>query len=483
MRNSLLIKIMGAFLILVLISALVISISTSIGTRRAFNLYSNSNRERYSERLAASLASYYESTNSWQGVDQVLQSGFSQSGRMMMGGGNMMGKGRNSDLPGFMGGMMDDSNERLILADAGEKIIFDSWKKLEGEDLSHSFKDEGLPILVNDSQVGWLVVTSDTIKSGTPAGAFLESVNHSIFFSVLAGVFIAILLGALLFNQITSPLRQLRKAVMEVGSGNFNQRVNINSQDEIAELGNSFNQMAENLKKAQEDRQHYMADIAHELRTPLTAIQGTVEALQDNILPLNSEQLEILHEQTTLLNRLVDDLRLLSLAEAGQLKLDKKLCDPITLLKRIVDAMKPLADQKMIDLELMADENLPQVFLDKDRFAQIINNLLSNAIRYTPESGSIRVKVGISLDSKSLSIEVIDTGSGISPEDLPHVFDRFYRADKSRARVSGGAGLGLAIVYQLVEAHNGKINVISPVNKEGEFGGTQFSITFPLSSG
>lgn len=478
MRNSLLLKIMGAFLILVLISALVISVSTFLGTRRAFNLYSNSNRERYAQRLASSLASFYETSESWQGVDQVLQTSFSQSGHMM-GGGSMMGKGKNSGLPATMDSMMSESDERLILADKSSIILFDSRNELKGEQLPLTFRSSGLPIEVNGTSVGLLIITSGTIQSGTPASAFLESVNHSIFFSVLAGVVIAIVLGAVLFNQITSPLRQLRKAVLEVGAGNFDQRVTIRSRDEISELGNSFNQMAENLKKAQEDRQHYMADIAHELRTPLTAIQGTVEAMQDKILPMDFEQLDILHGQTILLNRLVNDLRLLSLAEAGQLKLDRVLSDPDPLLKNIVDAMKPLADQKNLDLRLESTGNLPQIFLDKDRFAQIMNNLLSNAIRYTPENGSILVKAGVSAVSKSLIIDVVDTGTGISPEDLPFVFDRFYRADKSRARVSGGAGLGLAIVYQLVEAHNGQIKVISPIYKNGENKGTQFSITFP----
>ncbi len=480
MRNSLLFKIMGAFLILVLISALVISLSTSMGTRRAFNLYSNSNRERYAERLASSLADFYQISQSWQGVDQLLQTEYSQSGHMF-GGGNLTGRGRYSGFPGSMGDVMGESNDRLLLASADNRIIYDSKKELIGNNVLDQNLDSGIPILVDEKQVGLLVIISGGIQAGTPAGVFLESVNHSIVFSVMAGVIIAILLGALLFNQITSPLRQLKKAVMEVGSGNFNQRVQIKSHDEIAELGNSFNQMAENLKKAQEDRQHYMADIAHELRTPLTAIQGTVEAMQDNILPLDAEQLDILHEQTTLLNRLVDDLRLLSLAEAGQLKLARTLSDVAPILKRIVDTMKPLADKKKIDLQLKTPEKLSPVLLDKDRFSQIINNLLTNAIRYTPESGIIRVNTGISADSKELVIDVVDTGTGISPEDLPHVFDRFYRADKSRARVSGGAGLGLAIVYQLVEAHNGKIKVISPVNKEEENGGTLFSITLPLA--
>ncbi len=291
-------------------------------------------------------------------------------------------------------------------------------------------------------------------------------------------------MGALLFNQITSPLRQLKKAAVEVGNGNFKQRVSINSRDEFSDVGKSFNQMAESLEKSEEARQHYMADIAHELRTPLTAIQGTVEAMQDKILPLDEEQLDILHNQTTLLNRLVNDLRLLSLAETGHLKLDKTLVNPGDLTRQIVEGLKPLAAPKNITLETVIQDDIPEWKLDPDRFAQVLNNLLGNAIRYTPENGRISVHVDHQSPLNELQIRVTDSGTGIAPEDLAYVFDRFYRADKSRARLSGGAGLGLAIVKRLVEAHSGNISVKSPVSKDenGMGFGTEFLIHFPLAS-
>jgi signal transduction histidine kinase len=235
--------------------------------------------------------------------------------------------------------------------------------------------------------------------------------------------------------------------------------------------------MAESLEKVEEARLHYMADIAHELRTPLTAIQGTVEAMQDKILPLDDEQLDNLHSQTDLLNRLVNDLRLLSLAETGHLKLVKNLASPLTLTRSAMDGLKPLAVQKGITLELLAPEDLPECLLDTDRCTQILNNLLSNAIRYTSEGGTI--SVSLSEQDDELVMAVADTGTGIPAQDLPHVFDRFYRADRSRARASGGAGLGLAIVKQLAEAHRGRVSVQSPVEETGT--GTRFEVRLPVN--
>jgi signal transduction histidine kinase len=178
-----------------------------------------------------------------------------------------------------------------------------------------------------------------------------------------------------------------------------------------------------------------------------------------------------------------NDLRLLSLAEAGQLKLDKTPQKPDVLIRQVVDSLKPLANQKNVSLTTKFDATLPACELDKDRFTQIMNNLLSNALRYTPESGEICISASTDPEHQRIEIDITDTGTGISAEDLSFIFDRFYRADKSRSRISGGAGLGLAIVKQLVEAHNGQILVKSPmfttVSNKGY--GTQFQITLPAA--
>ncbi len=480
MRISLLFKLMGAFLVLILVSALVISISTLSGTRQAFNQYSSNNRREWSLRLVSDLADFYSTSNSWSGVEQFLTTEINNIAQTT----GFPGRGRNdrSDKEHIFqfGNGMDGYNLRVMLADQTGIVLFDSHNEMVGEKIVKEELEAAYPVSVSNDQIGSLLVSSGGIISGSPAANFLESVNHSIVFSVLAGVLIAIIMGALLFNQFTSPLRQLQKAAVEVGKGDFNQRVNIRSRDEFSDVGKSFNQMAESLENAEIARQHYMADIAHELRTPLTAIQGTVEAMQDKILPLDEEQLSILHTQATLLNRLVEDLRLLSLAETGHLKLMRSQVNPTELIRQALDGMKAIATTKSITLQTEIDPAILVWSLDSHRFIQILNNLLGNAIRYTPEDGTIYIRTHL-INHNTLELRVIDTGTGIGSDDLPYVFDRFFRADKSRARISGGSGLGLAIVKHLVEAHGGKIFVNSPVfkNEPGQSMGTEFVLRFP----
>jgi len=222
--------------------------------------------------------------------------------------------------------------------------------------------------------------------------------------------------------------------------------------------------------------QSMVADVAHELRTPLAAIQATLEGMQDGVLPLDLEQVNALHEETGLLNRLVGDLRLLSLAEAGQLQLERQPASPGDLLARTAEQFRPQAAAKGIEIETAIAENLPQLLLDSDRMAQVFNNLVSNALRYTPAGGKIALQAAQEVGFVKLC--VTDNGSGITADDLPHVFDRFYRGDKSRSRVSGGSGLGLAICRRLVEAHGGRIDAESPVNRDGT--GTRFRVWLPV---
>jgi signal transduction histidine kinase len=485
MRISLLFKLMGAFLLVIAIGALVISVLTSQATQNAFNLYTTRSGQIWTQRLVPILADYYTQTNSWQGVDSVIQSNLGGQG-ISNGTGNIMGQGRGFGQGGQIadGEMMGILGQRLILTDNKGFVVSDTLNEFIGKQLSSSELKYGTPIIVNNNLVGTLLITpNDFSNAGTPAAEFLASVKQAIISSAIIAGVIAMILGAILFFQITAPLRQLRKAATAITNGDLNQRVSIDSKDEFGELGMTFNNMAQSLAKAESQRQHLMADVAHELRTPLAAIQGTLEGMQDGVLPLDEEQLAALHVETTLLNRLIGDLRLLSLAEAGQLKLELQKIDPGKLIQQIVERMKPQANQKEVHLEVDVQASLPELMLDPDRITQILNNLIGNALRYTPSGGTIKVKAENLLNSNSIQISVIDTGVGINPENIPFVFDRFYRADKSRTRSSGGSGLGLAIVKQLVEAHGGNVKVESPFfnNKENQGFGTAFSFTLPQS--
>lgn len=481
MRNSLLLKLMGAFLLVIAIGALVISILTTKATQNAFELYSTRSGQIWAERLAPVLADYYAQTNGWQGVDAILQSEITAQ-YAPMGTGNPVGQGRGNG-PGSQSGtgMMSVIDQRLVLADAQGIVISDTLNELVGKEITASELNIGTPVMVNGNLVGTLIITpNDLAQSSSPAGEFLASVKQAIISSAIIASIIALFLGAVLFMQIIAPLRQLRKAAIAITNGDLNQRVDIRSRDEFGELGLTFNNMAESLSNVESQRQHMMADVAHELRTPLTAIQGTLEAMQDGVLPLDEEQITALHAETTLLNRLVGDLRLLSLADAGQLKLELQKTNPETLIRQIVEWMKPQAIQKEVHLVIDIQAGLPELWLDPDRMTQVMNNLISNALRYTPPGGKISIQVSFPTSAKALQVSVSDTGQGIGAEDLPHVFNRFYRADKSRARSSGGSGLGLAIVKQLVEAHGGTIKVESPIFQDENHDGYGTKISFTL---
>jgi two-component system OmpR family sensor kinase/two-component system sensor histidine kinase BaeS len=486
MRNSLIFKLMGAFLLVIAIGALVISWLVSQATRSAFNLYTTRNGQAWAQRLAPVLADFYSRDGSWQGVDVVLQSGLSSlnpSGGMGYGNGQGQGRGMGfgrGSTGSSMGGMMA---QRMILADGQGVVISDTQDELNGKQLSSAETKNGTPVIVNDNLVGTLIVTpNDFAGPATPAGEFLASVNQSIITAIIIASIIALILGAVLFLQITAPLRQLKKASVAIAGGDLSQRVTIYSRDELGELGQAFNHMAESLADAETQRQHLVADVAHELRTPLAAIQATAEGMLDGVLPLDEEQVASIHTETLLLNRLIGDLRLLSLAEAGQLKLERQEINLGGLVSQIVERSKPQAMQKDVTLGAEVQKNLPPVWIDSDRITQVLNNLIGNALRYTPKDGTITVGIAPAPGlTNTVKVSVTDTGPGIDPEALPFVFDRFYRSDKSRSRASGGSGLGLAIVKQLVEAHGGKVEAVSPVFRSADHQeyGTRISFTLP----
>ena len=501
MRNSLLYKLLGAFLLVIAIGAVVISVLVSKATQNAFSIYTNRNGRILAEKLAPVLGEYYLLSSSWQGVDIFLQSdlvsqyGFTAnptaiansptntpSGSQGNSGNNPgHGYGMGWQSQNAMMGMM--TGQRLILVDENGTILADSEDELLGSALSSTELEEGVSITVNGKVVGTIIVTPLNFAGpATPGGEFLKSVNQSIVFSVGIASLLALILGAVLFIQLTSPLRKLQKAATAIGQGDLQQRVKITSKDELGNLGRAFNTMAENLEQLEIQRKHLVADVAHELRTPLAAVQATLEGIQDGILPHDVDQLSAIHSQIVLLNRLVDDLRLLSIAEAGQLLLERQPVNVGRLAKLVVQQMRPQVMQKKIRLRVKAESDLPDAWVDTDRIRQILSNLISNSLRFTPIGGIIDVEVKRSRAGKpGILLTVSDSGPGISKDALPFVFDRFYRAEKSRSRQSGGSGLGLTIVKQLVEAHGGNVQAISPIYKDKSVlsYGTSFTIFLP----
>ena len=411
------------------------------------------------DQLAAQLADYYTQNGSWSGAQAFI------------GEGSVMGQGGMMRGSGGAGG----PNRRIVIADAQGNIVADSTGTPSGQ-LSSSQLARGVPIMVQDQRVGTLLASGGGqmgAMMGAPEQNFLDRVNQAVLIAGLAAGIVALALGFVVFRGITAPLGRLTRAAHAVAEGDLSQRVQIRSGDEISDLGAAFNTMAGNLERGEQIRREMTADIAHELRTPLSVIQGNLEAVLDGVYPPDAEHVQPALDQAQLLARLVEDLRTLALAEAGQLSLSLQSTDVAELVKRVSASFETKAADKHVILSVNAPPALPQVRADGQRIAQVLTNLLGNALRYTPEGGSVDIR--LQAEQQSILIGVKDTGSGISPQDLPHVFDRFYRADKSRSREGGGSGLGLAIARSIVEAHSGRIWAESEIGK-----GTSISFALPI---
>jgi len=285
---------------------------------------------------------------------------------------------------------------------------------------------------------------------------------------------ISIVVGILLSRSVSAPLSKLADAARSIGRRDLSRRVEVRGSQEIQEVAQAFNEMAADLQQAETLRQNLLADVAHELRTPITVIQGNLQAILDDVYELDKAEIAQLYDQTRQLTHLVDDLRELAQAEARQLPLDMVPVDLSILASDVTAIYESIAEAQEIQLQTQISDGLPLIQGDRARLMQCLQNLLSNAFRHTPAGGTVTLSV--QLKEKVLEIGVQDSGSGIAPEHLPHVFDRFYRVDPARARETGGTGLGLAITRAIIENHGGTISAASG----GEGQGSTFTIHLPI---
>jgi two-component system sensor histidine kinase BaeS len=295
---------------------------------------------------------------------------------------------------------------------------------------------------------------------------FLRAFNASLWLGGATAAAVAVLAGVWLAHRITRPLRELRDAAGRIASGDLRPHVRPGP-GEIGELAQAFNAMAARLAANERLRREFLAAVAHELRTPLSVVQANLESFLDGVTEPTPERIAALHTQCALLNRLIRDLRDLSLAEAGQLTLQRTPTDLGALCASCVESLQPWAEERGVRVELEAPEGL-MAEVDPDRIRQVVQNLLHNGIRFTPPGGAVRFRVS-QISPRRVGIEVEDEGPGIPPEDLPFVFEPFYRADRSRSRETGGSGLGLAVVRRLVEAHGGEVRAENRVPRGSRF--------------
>ncbi len=447
--HSLSFKLTLAFLFVGVIGAILVGVVVNIQTRRQFDQFL---ADSYETALVEQLADFYAETGSWQDVNRALMQVYRA--------GNQQGE---RPLP-------------WIVVDTNGAVIAGSSRMRPDTRLSQKEIEQALPIRVDGSVVGWLVrVPFEPYQSlnPSPEQLFLDRVTEGVLLSFTAAALVALLVGVFLARTITNPIKELTVATTAVAQGELGRQVNVKSRDEIGKLSHSFNQMSGDLARSSEQRRQMTADIAHELRTPLSIILGYTESLRDGILPPDAATFDILHDEAEHLSRLVQDLRTLSLADAGQLALNWQSVPPLELLQTVAAKYRHQAAQQAINLRVEADSNLPDIEVDPGRMEQVLGNLVSNALRFTPAQGEIRL-TAVQPNPAHIQLSVQDSGKGIPPDILPKVFDRFYKADASRHSYDGESGLGLAIARSLVRMHGGGIQAASPPGQ-----GATFTITLP----
>ncbi|MGE0599287.1 MAG: sensor histidine kinase [Dehalococcoidia bacterium] len=300
----------------------------------------------------------------------------------------------------------------------------------------------------------------------------ISSINRQVTIAAIGVAVVALAVSFWLSRRIVHPIEKLTTAAKRLESGDLGERVRVRSTDEIGMLGHAFNAMAQSIERGQNLRRQMTSDVAHELRTPLNNISGYLDAIADGVVAPDDTVIASLQEEASLLVSLVNDLEQLSLADAGRQILRLERISLNELAARVVAAIAPRARAGRISIETELSP-VPAIEGDASRLGQVIRNLLENAITHTPNGG--RIQVTLTSTERSVSLAIRDTGAGIDPEHLPFIFERFYRADPSRARATGGAGLGLAIVRQLVEVHGGTVSA-----ENIESGGARFTVQLPI---
>lgn len=465
--HSLRFRLLLAFVLVILVAVGAVYLFVSQTTGGEIHRYGERSEQARFGRVAFELHRYYREHGDWKGIQPYVEQW-----------GNLYGR-------------------RIILTDSSGVIVADSQGELlgqqyhpdtpsmrlppplsQGELLEQQYypytPGMRLPLPGEGSSMGTFYISPEPSAFFPSPLNLSQAISRFLLWGALLAAAASLLITYFLSRRISAPVKALTLAARQMEQGDLSQRVQSKEKDELGELAQAFNAMAENLERSEQLRRNMIADITHELRTPLSNLKGYLEAIHDGVVKPEPDAIRSLDEEANLLSRLIDDLQELSLAEAGELKLNCQKENIIKLLKQTVAVEQSQAAAKEISLSADLPKKLPLVNVNSQRISQVLLNLIDNAITHTPRGGIITIAAR-QLDNW-LEISVEDTGEGIPAEDLPNVFERFYRVDKSRARATGGTGLGLAIAKYFVEAHNGKINVQSELGK-----GSRFSFTIPVS--
>ena len=445
MRHSLQFRLLLAFTLVIVVTIGATFFFIYQTTRSEIRQFEERAEDIRAGRMEIELSRYYYQQRSWEGIQPFVEQW-----------GNIYG-------------------QRIILTDSQGMVVADSQGDLLGKPYDPDSPGRLLSPPWEEGDIGTLHISRGSPEVDIASLYILYyAIGRFFLWGGLVAVAIAVAITFFLSRRTLAPVKALTSAAKRLGRGDFSQRVQIKDKSELGELARTFNSMAGDLERAEKLRRNMVADVAHELRTPLSNIRGYLEALRDGMIKPDAETIRSLYEEASLLSRLVDDLQELSLAEAGELKLVCQAEDIGELIRQTVAAVEAQERAKGLSLSVELPDKLPLVNIDSRRIGEVLHNLLENAVAHTAKEGSITVAA--KQWDNWVEVSVTDTGKGIPAEDLPNIFERFYRVDKSRARATGGSGLGLTIAKRLVEAHGGKIEVQSEPGK-----GSRFAFTLPSS--
>ncbi len=430
MRRSLALKWIVTLLITSLVGVVLVG---AFAYRTAITEYDRLRVEQGQTSFAERATAYYQENHTWDGFDEWLREA-----------------GKSS---GTQGGFFPV--DFFTLADADGLIVWERGPFETGKQASAEMISGGIPITVDNERVGTVMLAMPPPELDPREQRFIEGTRRILLLAAIGAATTALFLGILLSRHFLRQLSELTKAITAMKQGDLNQQVQVRTHDELGELAETFNQMSAQIHRANQLRKQMTADIAHDLRTPLMVISGYLEAMRDGTLQPTESRFEAMNQEVVLLKRLVEDLRTLSLADAGELKLFYQSVHPHELLEQVKQSFEPIAEEKQIALKVEAGAELPPLQIDRERMVQVLANLVSNALRYTPSGGSITLRA--TQRQEGVELIVADTGSGIPEDKLPNVFERFYRVEESRQEIQGESGLGLAIAKSIVEAHHGTI--------------------------
>ncbi|MCC6617144.1 MAG: HAMP domain-containing histidine kinase [Anaerolineae bacterium] len=441
MWNKLWFRLSLAFLIVAWISIVAVSLIVNQTTGLGFQQYLRQrDRTNAGADPIAQLEAYYAEHGSWDGAEDIL------IGDRGSGSAGNRGRGRGGEQTGGAQWVILDSDGRILAAETPDLV---------GTSVDGEARAAAQALTVDGETAGWLLwLTPSAQMFGDAETAFLDEVNRWIGVAALIASALAVVTGVGLAWLLARPLRTVTDAVRRFPRGRLDTPVPAQGTDEVRELATAFNQMAGELAEADALRQRMAADVAHELRTPVSVLRGHLEAMMDGVYPMDSAHVAVVYDQSLHLARLVEDLRLLTMAEHGQLSLQRTSTAPRELAEEAIARFAPLAQDGDVSLRHELAPDLPALNVDAGRIRQVLDNLLSNAVRHTGAGGQIVLAVRREGDAVVFSVR----NSGILPPDqAAHVFDRFWRADSARQADTGGSGLGLAIARQLVRLHGGDL--------------------------